>query len=143
MKPKQERQVLREVFYTAWSKQKKNEALTALEQQIANIIAQHPEYHHILEDPDAFKDKDYTPQENSTNPFFHMALHASLMDQVTTDRPAGILAIYTALASKTGDAHSAEHEMMRVLGKLLWEAQRAQKAPQEAEYLKQLKLLLA
>lgn len=139
--PEQERQVLRQYFYDAWHKLNKGEPLSTLEQQLADIIIQHPEYHHILDDDDN-RDKDYTPEQNSTNPFFHMALHASIMDQITTDRPPGILAIYGELASKTDDSHRAEHQMMEVLGEMLWQAQRSGQAPSEQLYLAALKKLL-
>ena len=141
MSTQQERQFLRQFFFDTWEKMNSGQPLGALEQQLANIIAQHPEYHSILNNPDANKDQDYTPLENSTNPFFHMALHASLMDQITTNRPEGVLDIYHALASKTGDSHHTEHMMMDILAAVLWQAQDSGNAPNDAEYLDLLKQL--
>ncbi len=138
---KKERQFLRQFFFDTWNKMEKGTTLNALEQQLASIIAQHPEYHAILNDPESHKDQDYEPTQNSTNPFFHMALHASLMDQITTDRPSGVLKIYNGLASKSGDSHHAEHMMMDILGRMLWEAQTSGKTPNEETYLGLLRKL--
>ncbi len=139
---KQERQKMRQHFFDAYEKKNTGDPLSALEQQLSDIIAQHPEYHHILKDPKVYLEHDYEPMETSTNPFFHMALHASLMEQITMDRPKGILDVYKMLASKTSNSHDAEHKMMTILAATLWQAQQTGSAPKEAEYLKLLKKLI-
>lgn len=136
-----ERQKMRQHFFSAWEKKKKHTPLNALEQQLANIIAEHPEYHHILNHPEKYKDQDYTPEPGSSNPFFHMALHISLMDQITTNRPEGILDIYTQLAGRSNNAHAAEHKMIDVLASLLWQAQKTGVPPDEKQYLRRLRKL--
>lgn len=137
-----ERLKMRQFFFDAYRKHEAGEPLSPLEQQLADIITQHPEYHYILQDPEKYLAHNYEPMQSSTNPFFHMALHASLMEQITTDRPAGILDIYKQIASKTSNSHEAEHKMMSVLASSLWQAQQSGEPPQEKDYLEQLQKLL-
>ena len=66
-----------------------------------------------------------------------------IREQVATDRPAGIAGVYRALASKLGDdAHAVEHEMIECLAETLWEAQSANRAPDEQNYIERLRRLL-
>lgn len=139
---KQERKKMRQHFFDAYQKNQNGEILSPLEQQLSNIIVQHPEYHYILRDPEKYLEHDYEAMEASTNPFFHMALHASLMEQITTDKPGGILEIYHNLASRTSNSHDAEHKMMSILAATLWQAQQTGSPPKEADYLSLLKKLL-
>lgn len=112
-----------------------------LEAQIADVIAMHPEYHATLEDPQRALAADYTPEGGQSNPFLHMGLHLAVRDQIATNRPAGIRAVFEAIARKLGEAHDAEHAMVECLAQALWEAQRAGQPPDEQAYLERLKQL--
>jgi hypothetical protein len=136
----QNRQQLRQVYYEAWQKYKTNQPLTALEKVISNIIQLHPEYHSVIEDRTQL-DQEYFVEQGETNPFLHMALHISLHEQISTNRPQGINTIYQSLVSKFGDAHTAEHQMMECLTESLWLAQRNNQPPSETDYLNALKAL--
>ena len=70
-----------------------------------------------------------------------MGLHLALREQVSTDRPAGIASIQRNLQIKFGDEHATEHCMIEALAKTLWEAQRANGAPDEIKYLERLRRL--
>ena len=135
----QDRRELRKIYSDAWRKQLNGMPLSPLETQIADVVAQHPEYHDTVTDADL--DKDYTPEEGRTNPFLHMGLHLGIREQVATDRPPGIATIYAALAARTGDRHVAEHQMIECLAETLWEAQSQNGAPDEERYLERLKHL--
>lgn len=137
----QNRNELREFYVTAWHKRCAGDALEPLEQLVAAVIAQHPEYHAMLEGGEAV-DQEYTPERGETNPFLHMGMHLTLQEQYTTDRPAGISAIYRRISASTGDHHEAEHRMMECLGETLWEAQRNGTAPDEQAYLERLQRLV-
>ena len=126
---------MRRVFTEAWRKQQRGEAMDPLETLIADIVRQHPEYHQLLQDPERALERDFSPDGGETNPFLHLGMHISLQEQVGTDRPAGITLLYRQLVMKTGDPHQAEHRMMECLGRMLWEAQRAGRMPDEAAYL--------
>ena len=137
----QDRQQLRQFFHDVWHKMQSGESLTALEAGLAQIIQQHPEYHAIFKS-DASLQQDYFVEQGQTNPYLHMSLHMSLHEQISTDRPAGIKALYQPLQNKFGNAHDAEHQMMECLTESLWLAQRNNQAPSEEKYLEALQHLL-
>jgi hypothetical protein len=70
-----------------------------------------------------------------------MGLHLSIREQVATDRPTGIAAIFRLLADKAGDSHTTEHRMIDCLAETLWESQRDQSSPDELHYLERLRQL--
>ena len=135
----QDRDELRKMYADAWQKHVDAMPLSPLEAQIADVVAQHPEYHDAVTDQDL--DKDYTPDAGRTNPFLHMGLHLGIREQVATDRPPGIAALYAALAAKMGDRHAAEHQMIECLAETLWEAQSQNRTPDEERYLERLRHL--
>lgn len=135
----QDRNELRQMYADAWQKHCDKLPLSPLEAQIADVIAMHPEYHGDITGDDL--NRDFTPDGGQTNPFLHMGLHLGIREQVATDRPAGIAKIYEALAARDGDPHAAEHRMIECLAETLWEAQSANRAPDEALYLERLRRL--
>jgi len=137
-----DRTSMRRVFIDAWRKQRQGMPLQPLEVLIAEVIALHPEYHGLLRDPDRVLDKDYTPEAGETNPFLHLGMHVSLREQLGTDRPRGIAALYQQLSRRAADPHQAEHWLMECLGQILWEAQRANQMPDEQAYLECARRLL-
>jgi hypothetical protein len=135
----QDRQELRKMYADAWQKHVAGQPMSPLETQIADVVAEHPEYHDALGDEGI--DRDYTPEGGRTNPFLHMGLHLGIREQVATDRPKGIAAIHRKLAARDGDRHAAEHRMIECLAETLWEAQSANRAPDETLYLERLRRL--
>ena len=138
----QERTRTRQMFRSAWKKKQLDQDLEPLEKQIVNLLDDHPEYHTLLSGDDDVLDKDYKAEDGRENPFLHLSLHLALREQVGTDRPAGIASITRSLLLKHGDGHTVEHMMIEKLGLYLWEAQRQERAPDEAAYLNSLRELL-
>jgi hypothetical protein len=134
----QDRSELRRMYARAWQKHLDGDVLSPLENQIARIVAEHPEYHDAITGD---VQRDFTVEGGQINPFLHMGLHLGIREQVATDRPPGIAAVFRALAARSGDAHAAEHRMIDCLAETLWEAQRAASAPDEAAYLERLRQL--
>ena len=132
-----DRRELRQMYVTAWKKASSGDVLSPLEAQIAAVIEDHPEYQSLMVEQTV--DDDFTPDEGQTNPFLHMGLHLAIREQVATDRPPGIAAIFDRLAERTGDRHAAEHEALESLAETLWEAQRSGALPDEAAYLERLR----
>ena len=130
-----DRSEIRRVFTDAWRKQQAGESMTPLERMIADVVAQHPEYHRLIEHPEQALERDFPPEAGETNPFLHLGMHISLQEQITTDRPAGITLLYRQLVMRLGDPHAADHRMMECLGRMLWEAQSANRLPDEQAYL--------
>lgn len=136
----QDRNQMRQVFFDCWKAHKEKAPLDAMQKIIAHIIELHPEYHAILENEAELK-KEYTPEQGETNPFLHMSMHIALHEQISTDRPVGMKAVYQSIIMKQGSAHDAEHTMMECLGEALWIAQRNNTVPDEAAYFECLKKL--
>lgn len=131
----QDRDSLRRFFLDSWRKHGRGEPLQPLEQLVAGVVAQHPEYHALLDDPDAALAHEATPDTGETNPFLHMAMHITLAEQLGSDRPAGFRDLYRRIAAASTGPHDAEHRIMECLGQTLWEAQRANRQPDEQAYL--------
>jgi len=134
----QDRNELRKMYADAWQKHCDKRPLTPLEAQIAQVIEDHPEYHAAVTGD---LDSDFTVEGGQTNPFLHLGLHLGIREQVSTNRPAGIAAIFKALATRAGGSHDAEHRMIDCLAETLWEAQSNNTAPDEAAYLERLRNL--
>lgn len=134
------REQMRRHYLDAWRRRRDGLPLTPLDAQIADVIALHPEYQALLEDPDALA-AEFTVEQGRTNPFLHMGLHLGLREQLATRRPPGIEQVHARLAAKLGGTHEAEHRMIEVLAETLWEAQRAGRAPDEQRYLERLRQL--
>ena len=137
-----DRTKMRKVFTEAWRKHQDKLPMEPLEQVIANILEQHPEYHKLMKDPEAALDKDFTPEGGQSNPFLHMSMHIAIQEQLSTNRPAGIALYYQQITQQIGDPHEAEHQIMECLGQMLWEAQRENRMPDEAAYLAAVKKLV-
>jgi len=136
------REQLRSVYVASWRKWRAGQSLAPLEAQIARVIAEHPEYHAVLEAPEAALAGDFLPETGGENPFLHMGLHLAIRDQVSTDRPTGIARIHDQLSKRLGSAHAAEHRMLEALGETLSEAGRRGTPPDESAYFERLERLL-
>ncbi len=134
----QDRNELRRMYADAWQKQVDGRVLSPLEAQIARVVQEHPEYQGAVTGD---LDQDFAVEGGQTNPFLHMGLHLGIREQVATDRPAGIAAVFEALAARTSGAHEAEHRMIDCLAETLWESQRRNAPPDEAAYLERLRKL--
>lgn len=126
---------MREVFFRAWRNFHQKHPLTGIEKIAVEVALRHPEYHSVLENPQSFQHRDYSPDLGETNPFLHMGLHIAIEEQISTDRPPGVLAIYQALRERFDDSHIVEHQMMDCLAEALWQAQRHGGQPSEKHYL--------
>lgn len=138
----QDRNQMRQVFLQAWKKYNENQPLEPLEELVVGILSQHPEYQSLLENEDKALSRDYLPESGETNPFLHMGMHIAIHEQLSTDRPAGIAAVFQQLIIQAGDPHMAEHQVMDCLGEMLWRAQRDGRMPDEQAYLNSLRKLL-
>jgi hypothetical protein len=130
-----DRSAMRRVFVEAWRKHQAGMPLEPLERVIAEVVIEHPEYHRLLEAPEAVLEQDFSPESGGGNPFLHLAMHLTLREQLATDRPPRIADLHHRLCARTGDAHEAEHELMECLAEMIWESQRAQRPPDQQAYL--------
>jgi hypothetical protein len=137
-----DRTQLRQVFINAWQKYRDQRPLEPLEEQLAALVLEHPEYQGLLSESDKALAQDFHIDPGNENPFLHLAMHLSIREQVSLNRPAGIHECHVSLC-KCLEYHDVEHRMMEVLGELLWAAQRNGQAPDEAQYLAQLQEIVA
>ena len=118
------RDEVREFFFNAWSQFKAQKPLTDLEKIALGVINMHPEYQAILDAPEQYKSQQYFPEFGETNPFLHMSLHLSILEQISINQPTGITDIYQSLKLKYQDEHDAQHTILECLGEAIWQAQR-------------------
>ncbi|MCV2219103.1 DUF1841 family protein [Thauera sp. Sel9] len=132
------RDQVRNFFIESWRKHQAREVLTPMETIAADIIGHHPEYHAIVEDPDAI-DRDFTPEDGGINPFLHLSLHLAIEEQLSIDQPPGIRAAFEAACARHGDRHDAMHDALECLGEMLFNAQRNGTPPNGTAYVACLK----
>ncbi len=133
------RDEVREFFFNTWSKYKQSQLLTDLEKIGLSVMLLHPEYHSVLDAPAQFKHQEYFPDFGETNPFLHMSLHLSILEQISINQPIGIAGIYEALKLKHQNEHqfehNAQHDILDCLGETIWQAQRNNSALDSQQYL--------
>ena len=125
----------RRFFFETWKKYRSGEPLQPLEQIAFNVIALHPEYHPLLDDPDRNLDRDYAPADGAVNPFLHLSLHLAIEEQLSIDQPPGVRAQFERMLAASGSEHDAKHALLECLGETLWQAQRTGAPPDAALYL--------
>ena len=129
------RNEVREFFFNTWLKHKQSQMLTDLEKLGLSVMLLHPEYHGVLDVPAMYMHQEYFPEFGETNPFLHMCLHLSALEQISINQPTGIAEIFKTLVNKHQNDHDAFHDIIECLGETIWQAQRNQTAPDGALYL--------
>lgn len=133
---------LRQVFFDTFDKWQNQKPMTSMESILVDIFEKHPEYHFMFKDPEKYKAQEFFPELGDTNPYLHMSLHMALLEQLATNRPAGIRDIYQNLYEKYhGDEHHVQHLMMEQIASEMYAAQQGQSLPDEQKYLHALKSL--
>lgn len=132
------REQVRRFFCEAWRKHRERQILEGAEVTAADLIEQHPEYHALLENPEAAVEQEFTPDNGQMNPFLHLSLHLAIADQISIDQPSGIRAIYDSLRLRL-DVHETEHIILECLGETLWRSQRDGKPMDALYYLESLR----
>lgn len=139
-----DRDSLRAAWREAWRRHLQQQPLEPLQAQLVDLMVAHPEYHAALglaAGNGTGSVFDAPEGEAAANAFMHLSLHLALREQLSTHRPVGIRAEHARLARRQGDPHAAEHLMIEVLARTLWDAQRAGRAPDERAYLESLRRL--
>lgn len=129
------RDQVRQFFFDAWAKFKLQQPLSALEAMALQVMQMHPEYHAVLDAPERYLEQAYFPEMGETNPFLHMSLHLSVLEQLAIDQPPGIARAYQALQQKHGNQMDAQHELMECLAETIWRAQRDGQPPDAEAYI--------
>ncbi len=126
---------VRRFFCETWRRQRAGMPLDAMQAKAAPWVALHPEYDGDLADEAAALAAVYTVEDGRTNPFLHLSMHLSLVEQVDIDQPRGIRQAFEALRARLGSEHEAHHHMMDCLGEMIWASQRSGLPPDGQAYL--------
>lgn len=129
------REEARRFLTGAWAKHRAGKPLEGLEQSVVGIVALHPEYHALIEDPGRNLERDWTPESGQTNPFLHLSLHLAVAEQLAIDQPPGIRAEFERLRALKADEHAALHALLECLGEVIWQSQRLGAPPDAKLYL--------
>ncbi|ANQ84602.1 DUF1841 family protein [Azoarcus olearius] len=132
------RDEVRNFFIEAWRKYQAREVLTPLETIAADVVALHPEYHTVVDNPDSV-DRDFPPEAGQINPFLHLSLHLAIEEQLSIDQPTGIRAAFDEACARHGNRHDAMHDALECLGETLFNAQRNGTPPDGAAYVAALR----
>ena len=109
--------------------------MDALQTLAAQWVDEHPEFHEVLSDAAWALKQTYPVEAGHANPFLHLSMHLSISEQCSIDQPQGIQTAVAQLAERKNSIHDAQHAVMECLGAMLWESQRAGRAPDGQAYL--------
>ena len=126
---------VRRFFCSVYAKARAGQALEAIETIASGWIAEHPEYHAELADVDAALRSMADTVQGKTSPFLHLSMHLSISEQCSIDQPRGIRQAVELLTHRRNSLHDAHHEAMECLGQMIWESQRAARAPDGDAYV--------
>ena len=126
---------VRRFFCEAYRKQLDGLPLTPIETLAAQWVLEHPEYQAELGDLDAALEASYAVEDGRTNPFLHLSMHLTIVEQCSIDQPRGIREAVQRLAARRGSLHDAHHEVMECLGQMVWTSQRSGLPPDGHAYL--------
>lgn len=126
---------VRRFFCTVYEKSLDGRSLEAIEIIASQWIDEHPEYHVELADLDQALRQMNQAEPDKENPFLHLSMHLSISEQCSIDQPRGIRQAIELLTARRNSLHQAHHEAMDCLGSMLWESQRAGRAPDGAAYI--------
>src|SRR5436190_12468942 len=125
----------RRFFVDAWAKHRAGMPIDGLEKTAVGLVALHPEYRAILEEPERHLERDYAPESGTVNPFLHLSLHLAGAEQLAIDQPPGIRGQFERLRAARGSEHDALHAILECLGEVIWQSQRTNTPPDGALYL--------
>ena len=125
---------VRRFFCEAFAKARDGQPLEAIETIAARWMDEHPEYHELLSNLELALSQSW-PESAQTHPFLHLSMHLSISEQCSIDQPRGIRQAVELLTARRGDLHQAHHEVMECLGQMIWDAQRAGRAPDGVAYV--------
>ncbi|MFN7093877.1 MAG: DUF1841 family protein [Burkholderiales bacterium] len=127
---------VRNFFFTLMEKVSLQQELTGLEKIAYSIILEHPEYQGILNSKTKYLDFTWTPEMGQVNPFLHLSMHLTIIEQLSINQPVGIKPLYAELCDQAGDEHQAQHELMDCIAEMLWQAQYSHNNPDATIYFK-------
>lgn len=134
---------VRNFFFNTYDKGIAHQELTQLEKIAFSVILEHREYHPVLANREKNLQREWFPEDGETNPFLHLSMHVSILEQLSIDQPAGIKGLFEELLLEFGDEHEALHQMIDCLAEMIWQSQHSNMQPNPEIYLSCLRGKLA
>jgi hypothetical protein len=125
---------VRNFFFDLYNKANKKDPLSDLEKITYSVILEHPEYNKVLANKEKYLEYNWPVENGETNPFLHLSMHLSILEQLSIDQPIGIKDLYQKLCEKFNDKHTAAHNLIDCLGEMIWLAQKNNTAPDPQIY---------
>lgn len=126
---------VRRFFCSVHAKARSGQVLDAIETLASGWIDEHPQYHAELADLDTALQSMPNADASRENPFLHLSMHLSISEQCSIDQPRGIRQAVELLSHRRNSLHDAHHAAMDCLGRMIWESQRAGRAPDGEAYV--------
>ena len=126
---------VRRFFCAVYQKSLAGQPLEAIEVIASGWMDEHPEFRVEMADLDAALKAIADQPAGEGNAFLHLSMHLSITEHCRIDQPRGIRQAVELLTARRGDLHQAHHEVMDELGQMIWDAQRANRAPDGAAYI--------
>lgn len=130
---------VRNFFFDTYQKGSQSLPLSDLEKIAYSIIIEHPEYRTVLSNRDKYMVYNWLPENGETNPFLHLSMHMSIIEQLSINQPFGVKELYFELCKKLDNEHEAQHQAMDCLAEMVWQAQYNNMQPDPQIYLSALK----
>lgn len=126
---------VRRFFCGVYAKARAGQPMEAIETLASGWIDEHPEYHAELADVDTALRTMAQLADSGDSPFLHLSMHLSISEQCSIDQPRGIRQAVELLSHRRNSLHQAHHAAMDCLGNMIWESQRAGRAPDGDAYI--------
>jgi hypothetical protein len=126
---------VRNFFFTLVEKVvSSQQSLSEIEKIAYSVVLEHPEYQSILTNRVKYLNYQWTSEVGQVNPFLHLSLHLTVLEQLSIDQPGGIKNLYIQLCNILGDRHQAEHQLMDCITEMLYQAQLNHQSPKQQVY---------
>lgn len=125
---------VRNFFFNVYEKYQAKAIVDDLEKIALSIMLEHPEYESYLSNRIKYLEYQWFPEHGETNPFLHLSMHLSIIEQLSINQPVGITLLYKELCHKFSSEHEAQHQLMDCLAEMVWAAQRNSTQPDSELY---------
>ena len=100
--------------------------LEPVEQKLAQIVMDHPEYQEQFEDKGLLDGRDIP--SDGVNPFLHISMHQMIEDQLAAESPIEAILLCEYLEMAGNSRHEAVHAVMMVLSHTIYHSYKKQAA---------------
>ncbi len=113
------RQIGRTQIGLIWQLAQAGAELDGRDRRLAEVLGQHPEYHHVWKDVESLGGEDLTL--DGVNPFVHVAMHHVVEDQLANNDPPQTALTLEALLKAGTDRHDGVHAIAAVVAQEMYD----------------------